>query len=124
MVRFAMAHLSGTDRSQLLLLPEAVDDYVGLDNPVRFFEAFVNGLDLKAAEGYRSAGLRSRRSAQVVHIWLSQPRSVEPAAGDGMPSQHRGDLAAAAPETGFPHDRGISADQPFDLQERVSRIQL
>ncbi|MEO9341024.1 transposase [Mesorhizobium sp. SB112] len=44
-----MAHLSGTDRSQLLLLPEAVEDYVGLDNPVRFIEAFVDGLDLKAA---------------------------------------------------------------------------
>ena len=44
-----MAHLSGTDRSQLLLLPEAVDDYVGPDNPVRFIEAFVDGLDLKAA---------------------------------------------------------------------------
>jgi len=44
-----MAHLSGTDRSQLLLLPEAVDDYVGPDNPVRFIEAFVDGLDLTAA---------------------------------------------------------------------------
>ena len=45
----AMAHLAGTDRSQLLLLPEAVDDYVGPDNPVRFIEAFVDGLDLGAA---------------------------------------------------------------------------
>ncbi len=44
-----MAHLCGTDRSQLLLLPEAVDDYVGPDNPVRFIEAFVDGLDLKAS---------------------------------------------------------------------------
>ena len=44
-----MAHLSGTDRSQLLLLPEAVDDYVGPDNPVRFIEAFVDGLDLGSA---------------------------------------------------------------------------
>jgi len=44
-----MAHLSGTDRSQLLLLPKAVDDYVGPDNPVRFIEAFVDGLDLGAA---------------------------------------------------------------------------
>ena len=43
-----MAHLSGTDRSQLLLLPEAVDDYVGRDNPVRFIEAFVDQLDLEA----------------------------------------------------------------------------
>lgn len=47
-VYFAIAHLSGTDRSQLLLLPEAVEDYVELDNPVRFIEAFVDGLDLKA----------------------------------------------------------------------------
>src|ERR671917_170485 len=44
-----MAHLSGHDRSQLLLLPEAVDDYVGPDNPVRFIEAFVGELDLGAA---------------------------------------------------------------------------
>ncbi len=44
-----MAHISGSDRSQLLLLPEAVDDYVGADNAVRFIEAFVDGLDLAAA---------------------------------------------------------------------------
>lgn len=44
-----LAHLVGTDRSQLLLLPEAVDDYVGPDNPVRFIEAFVDGLELGAA---------------------------------------------------------------------------
>ena len=29
-----------------LLLPEAIDDYVGSDNPVRFIDAFVEGLDL------------------------------------------------------------------------------
>ena len=40
-----MAHLSGTDRSQLLLLPEAVDDYVGPDNPVRFMAAIVTAID-------------------------------------------------------------------------------
>src|SRR5215211_5802694 len=44
-----MAHISGSDRSQLLLLPEAVDDYVGEDHPVRFIEAFINGLDLASA---------------------------------------------------------------------------
>ena len=37
------------DRSQILLLPEVVDDYVGPDNPVRFIDAFVDGLDLAAA---------------------------------------------------------------------------
>jgi len=43
-----MRHILGHDRSQLLLLPEAVDDYVAADNPVRFIEAFVDGLDLAA----------------------------------------------------------------------------
>ena len=44
-----MTYITGHDRSQLLLLPEAVDDYVGSDNPVRFVDAFVDGLDLAAA---------------------------------------------------------------------------
>ena len=44
-----MTHITGHDRSQLLLLPESLDDYVGPDNPVRFIEAFVDGLDLAAA---------------------------------------------------------------------------
>ena len=44
-----MAHISGIDRSQTLLFPEAIDDYVGPDNPVRFIDAFVYGLDLTAA---------------------------------------------------------------------------
>jgi transposase len=44
-----MSHLTGTDRAQSLLLPESLDDYVGQDNPVRFIEAFVEGLDLTEA---------------------------------------------------------------------------
>ena len=41
-----MAHVIGHDRSQILLLPESLDDYVGPENPVRFIDAFVAGLDL------------------------------------------------------------------------------
>ena len=44
-----MTHIAGPDRSQMLLLPESLDDYVGPENPVRFVEAFVDGLDLTAA---------------------------------------------------------------------------
>src|ERR1700729_941230 len=44
-----MAHISGFERDQILLLPEAVDDYVGPDNPVRFIDAFVESLDLVKA---------------------------------------------------------------------------
>ncbi|MEH6739477.1 MAG: hypothetical protein V7695_13145 [Sulfitobacter sp.] len=41
-----MSHISEISRSQLLLLPEAVDDYVGPENPVRFIEAFADGPDI------------------------------------------------------------------------------
>jgi transposase len=44
-----MTHISGFERSQILLLPEAVDDYVGADNPARFIDVFVDELDLAAA---------------------------------------------------------------------------
>src|SRR5437763_9185613 len=44
-----MSHLVGYDRCQTLLLPESLDDYVGPENPVRFIEAFVDGLDLATA---------------------------------------------------------------------------
>jgi transposase len=44
-----MAHLVGEDRRQTLLLPEALDDYVGAENPVRFIDAFVDGLELTTA---------------------------------------------------------------------------
>ena len=47
-----MKHIQGISRSQTLLLPACVDDYVGPDNPVRFIEAFVDSLDLGAA-GFR-----------------------------------------------------------------------
>lgn len=41
-----MPHITGRDRSQTLLLPEALEDYVALDNPVRFIDAFMDGLHL------------------------------------------------------------------------------
>jgi transposase len=44
-----MTHIAGFERDQLLLLPEAVDDYVDAENPVRFIDAFVDGLDLAGA---------------------------------------------------------------------------
>jgi transposase len=40
--------IEGADRTQAMLLPECVEDYVGADNPVRVVEAFVEQLDLRA----------------------------------------------------------------------------
>src|SRR6202158_666850 len=44
-----MTQITGHDRRQTLLLPEAIDDYVVADNPVRFIDAFVDVIDLAAA---------------------------------------------------------------------------
>jgi transposase len=42
-----MDHIQGADRDQLTLFPEALDDYIAQDNPVRFVDAFVDSLDLQ-----------------------------------------------------------------------------
>ena len=44
-----MNFITGSDRQQILLLPPAIEDYVRAANPVRFLEAFVAKLDLRAA---------------------------------------------------------------------------
>lgn len=41
-------YVEGEDRTQSVLFPERLDDYIGENNPVRVIEAFVNELDLKA----------------------------------------------------------------------------
>src|SRR3982751_3901250 len=38
--------IEGEDRSQVTLLPECLDDFIGEDNPVRIVDVFVEGLDL------------------------------------------------------------------------------
>jgi transposase len=52
-----MDYLSGEDRSQAWMLPQSVEDYVGEDNPVRFIDAFVEGLEA------RQIGLPSQPAA-------------------------------------------------------------
>jgi transposase len=69
-----MAHLTGHDRLQTLLLPESLDDYVGPDNPVRFIEAFVDGLDLSEAGFARVApnkiGRPSYAPADLLKLYI------------------------------------------------------
>src|SRR3990170_1674227 len=43
-----MEHIQGSDREQLTLFPEALDDYIARDNPVRFLDVFIDSLDLKS----------------------------------------------------------------------------
>ena len=42
----SMNHRTGLDRSQTLLFPERLEDYVAAENPVRFLDAFVGSMDL------------------------------------------------------------------------------
>jgi transposase len=41
-----MDYIRGVSREQVTLFPEAVEDYITADNPVRFIDAFVSKLDL------------------------------------------------------------------------------
>ena len=43
-----MHHIDGINRDQLTMFPEALDDYITDDNPVRFIDAFVENLDLSS----------------------------------------------------------------------------
>jgi hypothetical protein len=47
---------SGASREQATLLPPRIDDYVGLDNPVRAVESYVDALDL-AELRFRTPGV-------------------------------------------------------------------
>ena len=43
-----MGFVQGIHRHQMVMLPELLDDYIADDNPVRFIDAFVESLDLRA----------------------------------------------------------------------------
>ena len=42
-----MGYIQGADRNQVVLLPETLDDYVGMENEVRVIDAFIDGRTLK-----------------------------------------------------------------------------
>ena len=54
--------IDGLYRSQGLLLPERLEDYVHEDNPVRVVDAFVDALDLSAL-GFTAADRAADRAA-------------------------------------------------------------
>lgn len=58
-----MTFIKGTPRSDVLLFPEAIDDYVTDDNSVRFIEAFVDNLDLEALGFSRTQPAHTGRPA-------------------------------------------------------------
>ena len=117
-----MTHLTGHDRSQMLLLPEAVDDYVGSDNPVRFIDAFVDGLDLSAASFTgvepKVTGRPGYAPADLLKLYI-----------DGYLNRVRSSRSIAE-FAQFEHvEQGVSIDQvgrvqPLDLRSAPSGAQV
>src|ERR1035437_5879554 len=56
-----MNHRAGLDRSQTLLFPERLEDYIAAENPVRFLDAFAGSLDLHALGFARAICARTGR---------------------------------------------------------------
>ena len=80
--------VEGTDRGQSTLFPECLEDWIGEDNPVRVIDVFVEELDLGElgfygvdSRGDWPAFVSSVCAAEALYLRLSQPGSVEPAAG-------------------------------------------
>jgi len=66
--------IEGEERSQVTLLPECLDDYIGEDNPVRVVDAFVDELQLQLLgfDGAEPAatGRPSYHSAVLLKIYI------------------------------------------------------
>ena len=56
-------YVEGSDRQQVTLLPDCLDDYIAEDNPVRVVDAFVSELDLEALGFGRMAPAATGRPA-------------------------------------------------------------
>ncbi len=88
--------IEGADRTQMTLLPEAIDDYVGEKNPVRVVDAFVDALDLVALgfDGVvpEETGRPSYHPATMLlmvticAIWGFQQVAVKPTSSDMAPT--------------------------------------
>jgi transposase len=63
-------YVEGSDRRQVTLLPECLDDYMADDNPVRVVEAFVEELDLEALGFARAAPALTGRPAYHPSVLL------------------------------------------------------
>ena len=56
-----MNHRPGLDRSQTLLFPERLEDYIAAENPARFLDAFVGSRDLHALRFTKARCARTGR---------------------------------------------------------------
>ena len=78
--------VEGTDRGQSTLFPECLEDWIDENNPVRVIDVFVEELNLDELGFDRMAPEDTGRPSysvavvEALHLRLSQPGSIEPAA--------------------------------------------
>ena len=61
-----MWYISGEGRGQATLFPASLDEYISADNPVRFIDGFVSGLNLRELKFVRAeAAATGRRDTNL-----------------------------------------------------------
>jgi hypothetical protein len=93
-----MAHIAGFGRDQLLLLPEAVDDYVEADNSVRF---------------HRRVCRRGDRQNPADRL--------DPSSAEFLKLRQRS-VIAASPQAEVAGGHSVNADEQRDEPERSENI--
>ena len=94
-----MNHRPGLDRSQTLLFPERLEDYIAAENPARFLDAFVGSLDLHALGFARAVCARTGRPPYAPAALLKLYLYGYPVGRAVLP--HRPNLAAPFPCIGM-----------------------
>lgn len=124
-----MPHIFGADHSEVLLFPEALDDYITDNNPVRFIDTFVVSLDLAALGFARTAAAATGRPAYspadllrlYIYGYLNRVRSSRLLEREAR-RRRRSHVADGQAHAGLQDHRRFSQRQPFCAQERVPRV--
>jgi transposase len=110
--------IEGEGRTQSMLFPERLDDWVVEDNPVRVVDAFVEELDLESLGFARSCPASTGRPgyhpATLLKIYaygyLNRVQSSRRLAARGS-TQYRADVAHGASCAGLQDDRRLPTRQ-------------
>jgi len=76
-----MRHIDGIKRDQITMFPEALDDYISEDNPVRFIDAFVESINLSSLGFQRVPHYPGDLLRLYIYGYLNRIRCVAPCKG-------------------------------------------
>ena len=78
-----MGYIQGFDRTQIILFPDTLDDYVEVDNEVRVIDAFIDSIDI-GSMGFKAEAAREGRPGYnprdmlklYMYVYLNHIRSA------------------------------------------------